>query len=264
MPENWSFGQFFETSIGSGSGYLEIDKNDYSGRDSGTTSFNPVLKDRDENEQALFEYWKSFVSKVPLLNDDLSLISAGFDFGESITLIDTTVYRIELETEVSYTTPTQGSNVRVNVINGQIQGNLETIFGNELEVVSSIDVEKVGNMFESVSAAIDNGFVEVEMSVVGNEVQISLTAYNEGIETPAGSTNLAVKINVAIKLDFPDYSEEELETLENVAVTGLALVGFVIIYYFTGSGFLAKDGFASGAAAAAALLAYIRDIFKSE
>lgn len=119
-------------------------------------------------------------------------------------------------------------------------------------------------MFESVSAAIDNGFVEVEMSVVGNEVQISLTAYNEGIETPAGSTNLAVKINVAIKLDFPDYSEEELETLENVAVTGLALVGFVIIYYFTGSGFLAKDGFASGAAAAAALLAYIRDIFKSE
>lgn len=260
MPENWSFGQFFETSIGSGSGYLEIDKNDYSGRDTGTTAFNPVFENRDENEQIIFDYWKKFVSEVPLLNDDLSLISAGFEFGESITLIDTTVYRIELETEVSYTTPTEGSNVRVNVINGEIQGNLETIFGNELEVVSSIGVEKVENLFESVSAAIDNGFIEVEMTLVGNEIQISLTAYNEDIETPAGSTNLAVKILVAIKLDFPDYSEEELETIENVVVTGLAIVGFVLIGYFTGSSLDIKNITAVGAA----LLAYIRDAFKSE
>ena len=37
MPENWAFDQFYTTSIGSGAGYLEIDKDGFSGRDSGVS-----------------------------------------------------------------------------------------------------------------------------------------------------------------------------------------------------------------------------------
>lgn len=35
LPDNWAFDQFYTTSLGSGSGYIEIDKDAYSGRDEG-------------------------------------------------------------------------------------------------------------------------------------------------------------------------------------------------------------------------------------
>ena len=43
MPANWAFGQFFEMFIGSGNGRFDIDKNDYSGRDTGITSSEVLL-----------------------------------------------------------------------------------------------------------------------------------------------------------------------------------------------------------------------------
>lgn len=40
MPDNWAFDQFHTTSIGSGAGYLEIDKNGFSGKDHGVEKLN--------------------------------------------------------------------------------------------------------------------------------------------------------------------------------------------------------------------------------
>lgn len=40
MPDNWAFDQFHTTSIGSGAGYLEIDKNGFSGKDHGVKKLN--------------------------------------------------------------------------------------------------------------------------------------------------------------------------------------------------------------------------------
>lgn len=40
MPDNWAFDQFYTTSIGSGAGYLEIDKDGFSGRDYGVSKLN--------------------------------------------------------------------------------------------------------------------------------------------------------------------------------------------------------------------------------
>lgn len=42
MPDNWAFDQFKTVSIGSGSGYLEIDKDGFSGRDYGVSKLNAV------------------------------------------------------------------------------------------------------------------------------------------------------------------------------------------------------------------------------
>lgn len=40
MPDNWAFDQFYTTSIGSGSGYLEIDKDGFSGHDYGVSKLD--------------------------------------------------------------------------------------------------------------------------------------------------------------------------------------------------------------------------------
>ena len=42
MPDNWAFDQFYTTSIGSGDGYLEIDKDGFSGRDHGVSRLEEV------------------------------------------------------------------------------------------------------------------------------------------------------------------------------------------------------------------------------
>lgn len=46
MPSNWAFDQFYTTSIGSGSGCLEIDKDGFSGLDSGVSKLDE-LKNQD-------------------------------------------------------------------------------------------------------------------------------------------------------------------------------------------------------------------------
>lgn len=45
MPDNWAFDQFYTTSIGSGDGYLEIDKDGFSGRDYGVSKLDSVESD---------------------------------------------------------------------------------------------------------------------------------------------------------------------------------------------------------------------------
>lgn len=45
MPDNWAFDQYYTTSIGSGSGYLEIDKDGFSGRDYGVSKLDSVESD---------------------------------------------------------------------------------------------------------------------------------------------------------------------------------------------------------------------------
>lgn len=42
MPANWAFDQFYTTSIGSGSGHLEIDKDGFSGKDHGVSFLDEV------------------------------------------------------------------------------------------------------------------------------------------------------------------------------------------------------------------------------
>lgn len=49
MPDNWAFDQFKTTTIGSGEGKLEIDKDGYSGRDPAVKELNPVAEFDEKN-----------------------------------------------------------------------------------------------------------------------------------------------------------------------------------------------------------------------
>lgn len=98
MPTNWAFDQFYTTSIGSGAGYLEIDKNGFSGKDHGVSKldastaiieapsidFGPTQNDKMQGptinllgyEVPLFEIDIDFES--PFL-DDLNLPEIEYD-----------------------------------------------------------------------------------------------------------------------------------------------------------------------------------------
>lgn len=258
MPRNWSFAQFFETSIGSGNGYLEIDKNDYSRRDTGTQSFLPILDERDETEQVLFEKWQEIVSTVPLLQSDVGLVSAGFEFNESIVIYDNLLLRVEVETTVDYTTPNEGNNIRIDVVNGEIQSNLETLFGDEYSILSSFGLGEVNDAINNLSASVDNGFIEVGVELVENDIQFRVGIYNEDVETPQGTVSFATEIILTLKTYFPDFSREQIEDLLLKVATGAGvIIAAVLIGKFVGIG-VVVGGVAT---AGVAVLSYINGLF---
>lgn len=262
MPENWSFGQFYETSIGSGSGYLEIDKNDYSGRDTGASSFNPVLDYRDETEQVLFEKWREIVATIPVLGIDPWLLSAGFEFGESITIFDNELFRVDVKTAVEYTTPIEGSNVRIDILNGEIQGEIETILGEEYSFLTVYGMSEVESAIETASVTVDNGFIEVGVAIEDDGIHFQISIFNEDIETPGGTVNLAVRIDFIIKAQFPEIpgvTEDQVERIEALAVSvGLLLAILLIMKLIITSPVFGAAGMI------AAIIAYTDDVFKDE
>lgn len=67
MPDNWAFDQFYTTSIGSGNGYLEIDKDGFSGRDYGVSRLEPI---ESNVEMPDITFGESFSDELvgPMLN----------------------------------------------------------------------------------------------------------------------------------------------------------------------------------------------------
>lgn len=88
MPANWAFDQFKTTSIGSGAGYLEIDKDGFSGRDYGVSKLETV------NEEVILPEFDTgsttsdtltgpsaniFGNEYPLFSTEISLGISGFE-----------------------------------------------------------------------------------------------------------------------------------------------------------------------------------------
>ena len=82
MPDNWAFDQFYTTSIGSGDGYLEIDKDGFSGRDHGVSRLEEVA-----TEAAIPE-----ISFAAPDSDTLT--------GPTINILGTEIPLFELELEI--------------------------------------------------------------------------------------------------------------------------------------------------------------------
>lgn len=93
MPKNWAFDQFVTTTIGSGAGRLEIDKDGFSGKDHGVSSLDSSIS--NEKNHLKFEVGNTqsdvlngptiniFGDEIPIFSTEISL---GLDeFGDIIT-----------------------------------------------------------------------------------------------------------------------------------------------------------------------------------
>lgn len=230
MPENWSFGQFYEMSIGSGSGYLEIDKNDYSGRDAGASVFNPIFDFRDEEELLLLEHWKDFSQFFPTLSDSLFLFSPGFEFNQSYTVIDNPLFRVDVETAVDITLPAEIETITINVVDGQLQGTLGSIFGAGAGFLSTFGITQVEDYIEELSLTIENGFIEFGVEITDNEIRFHMSFFKEEIDGPQGNITLASRVVLALKLNTSNLPFVDQEKLAKIILTGgtIAAVVFLI------------------------------------
>lgn len=68
MPKNWAFDQFHTTAIGSGEGYLEIDKDGFSGLDTGVSKLDEATTNIDIADSITIASGKNDVLEGPTIN----------------------------------------------------------------------------------------------------------------------------------------------------------------------------------------------------
>lgn len=110
MPDNWAFDQFYTTSIGSGAGYLEIDKDGFSGRDYGVSR----LDEPKESGLPKFTFGESFSDELvgPML-EILGYKTPAFNlpFGFSISPSNSINYEDDLREGTRKITVGLGSDI---------------------------------------------------------------------------------------------------------------------------------------------------------
>lgn len=90
MPKNWAFDQFVTTTIGSGSGRLEIDKDGFSGRDHGVSQLNVSSAEI----QIPDIYWGSkqtdtlYGPTINILGETVPLFKLDIGFGDSSSYLN--------------------------------------------------------------------------------------------------------------------------------------------------------------------------------
>lgn len=230
MPENWAFGQFFETSIGSGNGYLEIDKNDYSGKDKGAEQFTPhVVEERTTEEKAVFDNWQRIVENTYPLSDYYFLISPQFNFDQTYVLVDTSFHRIEVTSSVEYTHRGEIEGVTLNVTDGEIEGSIEENLGEDSSLLTSVGLSLVEDYLNSAAIGIDNGRIGITFEIQDDGIYCHIDLYNEDIETETDKLNLISRVTAILKWESPDIPQEQLDSLRNLSIAVGAVLAVIII-----------------------------------
>ncbi|OYO59722.1 hypothetical protein CG709_17840 [Lachnotalea glycerini] len=157
MPDNWAFDQFYTTSVGSGNGLIEIDKDSNSGRNTGVNYIN--LPTDDEIEEAVVSKLSDFLNaldapapQIPLvlrsnvtyeipITEDVKLsysirqdttlydsessnmtftITNGTSYVDSVSLIDNVTMNLGLDTSNASITPIISLSTMVGTGKGKV------------------------------------------------------------------------------------------------------------------------------------------------
>lgn len=252
MPENWSFNQFFEMQIYSGTHEsLPIDKVDTSGRDPGVSSVNPPSVD-----EIIRQAWAEVGSKIPFVNTTQFLFSAEFEFERSFNLIDTGGMSLDLLVS-KVVTLGEGNNT-VSVNNGQIDF---SVAAQAEEIESSVSLSDLGsaqNFLDGLAVGMGNGLITVEVKQVPDGMELKMIGSKLDLPVPPGTeVGLQVALTLTLRNFTPvDYREVTkqigLYVLAPVALFGLAVATPGLI-----TGATAVGGYAAVATATSAILVFL-------
>lgn len=105
MPKNWAFDQFVTTTIGSGSGRLEIDKDGFSGRDHGVSQLDNKSIDTNVPEEITIASGEDDELKGPTINIlgyEVPLFSLNIGLDAKVAGVETEYNRKENTLQVLY------------------------------------------------------------------------------------------------------------------------------------------------------------------
>ncbi|MBP1971695.1 peptidoglycan hydrolase-like protein with peptidoglycan-binding domain [Virgibacillus natechei] len=199
MPTNWSFSQFYEYTITSGpdSSTIGIDKNDYSGRDTGVSSVNPP-SEGDHLRDKLYDEMMDLGSSLPSFFIDPDVFGTTFAFNQEIPVFESLFYSISLEAQINYSIGGEDATY-ITVSDGEIGYDLEDIINSEeffgrLSASRRLEYEE---QLSDLSATIGNGYIEFTAYMDGMQNVTKITAYKDDIRIDEQN-----KVSLAVSVIF--------------------------------------------------------------
>jgi len=229
MPTNWSFGQFYELTIGGSGDYaIGIDKNDYSGLDKG------VSYTETPERKALLKELDKIVSCIPILEANPSLFTANFVFNKRTEVYRSPTVDVDVITTTNFIIPGE-TDVVVEVDRGKIGVSMETLFGEKAYGRLSANQKSIySQKIDDLAISIGNGVIGMSTTVKPGQVIMTVSAYKREIPVEGGNT---VKLGVTVEYTFkvnpvdPGLSPVEVEEiLENVLIAAAVMTVGAVSY----------------------------------
>ncbi|MCY7908524.1 glycoside hydrolase domain-containing protein [Bacillus inaquosorum] len=234
MPNNWAFDQFYEETIGSGSGSIGIDKDGFSGRDSGASNVNPPS---DPVYDARLRTLTDIVSTIPALENLTSLANAMFEFDTTETIFTSPELDIILSTSLLATIPSEGSPNTITITNGKPGAYITGLLGDTQTSLTASQIDSYQSLLNSLSLSVRNGYLEVYVNPTAQSLNIQFKIYTPDIPVgDSATTGLTTTITFKIKqkhFALPDteeiYSPDWESTLTDISFGVAAVLGVVVL-----------------------------------
>ncbi|MCY9108145.1 DUF1906 domain-containing protein [Bacillus atrophaeus] len=229
MPDNWAFDQFYEGTIGSGSGSIGIDKDGFSGRDSGVSDVNPPS---DPIYDARLRTLTDILSTIPALEDLSGLANSMFEFDTTETIYASPVLDIILSTSLLATIPSEGSPNTITVTNGKPGAYITGLLGDTQTSLTASQIDSYQNLLNSLSLSVRNGYLEVYVNPTAQSLNIQFKIYTPDI--PVGdSVTTGLTTTITFKIKQKHFQLPETETVfspdwESI-LTGTAIGAGVVL-----------------------------------
>ncbi|MEC1754580.1 glycoside hydrolase domain-containing protein [Bacillus mojavensis] len=229
MPNNWAFDQFYEGTIGSGSGSIGIDKDGFSGKDSGVSHVNPPS---DPVYDARLRTLTDILSTIPALENLSGLANAMFEFDTTETIFTSPELDIILSTSLLATIPSEGSPNTITITNGKPGAYITGLLGDTQTSLTASQIDSYQNLLNSLSLSVRNGFLEIYVNPTAQSLNIQFKIYTPDIPVgDSATTGLTTTITFKIKqkhFRLPD-SEEVYTPNWDTIVNNMLLVGTGIV-----------------------------------
>ncbi|RDY89772.1 glycoside hydrolase domain-containing protein [Bacillus velezensis] len=234
MPKNWAFDQFYEGTVNGKSESIAIDKDSYSGKDSGASSVQPP---ESPTYDARLRTLTNILSSIPAISNIPDIATTMFHFDNSQTLYESPSLDITLSTALSFILPSTNSANVISISNGKPGASVTGLLGETKTTLAASQLTSYQDMLNSLSLSVRNGYIQVAVTPSADSLKISFTVYTPNIPVSDGTTTrLATTVTFIIKQkEFTVPESEEVfkpdwETAVSVATAGAAVVlGIVVL-----------------------------------
>lgn len=244
IPSNWAFDQFFEETFSSSPSFA-IDKDAYSGRDVGVSTFDDVDEKTDdeieqENRNAMLEIARcQYVYDVldPLGYLD-KVIDVGISYNKEIYLdsyaMGNTVVNVSAEvlTERRNIAETD-YNIEISIDN---TGNLTTGFKNQVdEITADLDLGELGNgkafsdILDNIALSVKSGNIALTCKyITPKQIKMSISVSSPDLLPEDPDIEAGITVETIFSITINDSSNDQFDA-EAFATATLQVVAVVVV-----------------------------------
>ncbi|MBC1562584.1 glycoside hydrolase domain-containing protein [Listeria booriae] len=186
MPDDWAFDQYFEMSIGTGNGKLDIDKVTYSGVDKGVSAVTPPPASDTPNSAAINRARLLKIRDVLYGNSSLAaLVDDKVTFDLELEKTNVRVISPNLsvmfKASAKLTNPGDGDTT-ITVKDGKVNAAFESELAGWIGTLSTEDANNTKKIIADLATKIVVGNIIVKWAPVANKLTITFTANVPEIE----------------------------------------------------------------------------------